>query len=91
MGWFKKLLGLKEAEPVVVSEHEQRVEEMQQPKGNLIGQCALCQLAIGEDDVYRNLPKPDGAIAHKKCIKKAQRAAFSGQNPQTVFADKGGN
>lgn len=86
MGFFRKLFGLKE-KPVEEVQEEQ-VQEFPQPKGNLIGQCLFCQLAIGEEDVWRKLPKPEGAIAHKKCIKKAQKAAFSGQNPEAIFTQQ---
>lgn len=87
MSWFKKLLGLKEK-----SEEEVKQEEVQQaftqPKGNLVGQCLFCQLAIGDEDAYSKLPRPEGAIVHKRCVKKAQRAALNGENPEKIFAQK---
>jgi hypothetical protein len=78
MGFLKRLLGIKE-KPV-----EQPVQEFPQPQGNLVGQCALCQLAIGEEDRYMKLPSPEGAIAHKRCLKKAKKMAFNGVNPEEM-------
>ena len=81
MGFFRKLLGLKE-KPVEVQ--EEQVKEFPQPQGNLVGQCALCTLAVGSEDRYMKLPSPPGAIAHKKCIKKSQKMMFNGVNPEEM-------
>jgi len=47
-----------------------------QPKGDLIGQCPLCLIAIGSDDRVRHFK---GEIAHKRCVKKAQKAMLNGE------------
>jgi hypothetical protein len=85
MGFFRKLLGIKE-KPV-----EEPVQEFPQPQGNLVGQCALCSLAIGESDNYMKMPKPEGAIAHKRCLRKAKKMAFSGISPEEMARRLAGN
>jgi hypothetical protein len=30
------------------------------------------------------LPSPEGAIAHKRCLKKAKKMAFNGVNPEEM-------
>jgi hypothetical protein len=48
-----------------------------QPKGELVGQCSLCGLAIGSEDNTRNF---NGNIAHKRCVKKATKMFLRGEN-----------
>jgi hypothetical protein len=48
-----------------------------QPKGNLIGQCPLCLIAIGSDDRVKHFK---GELAHKRCVKKAQKAMLNGES-----------
>ena len=47
-----------------------------QPKGDLIGQCALCGLAIGSEDRVRDFK---GEKVHKRCAKKAQKQFLNGE------------
>ena len=82
MGWFKMILGIKEKPEEIAAEVAQ--QQFQQPRGNLIGQCLFCQLAIGDEDRYMKLPKPEGALAHKRCIKKSQQMIFQGVNPEEI-------
>ena len=41
-----------------------------QPKGDLIGQCSLCTLAIGSEDKIREL---QGNLVHRRCLKKSKK------------------
>lgn len=56
-----------------------------QPKGELIGQCALCSLAIGSEDKIRDF---NGYKAHKRCVKKAIKAQLGGQNAESIFSNE---
>ena len=48
-----------------------------QPKGDLIGQCGLCQLAIGSEDRIREF---QGEKCHKRCVKAAQKKFLRGES-----------
>lgn len=65
-------------------EPKQKVESLTeqpiiQPKGDLVGQCILCGMAVGSDDKTREL---SGSICHKRCVKKAQKAMLQGKSMQ---------
>lgn len=57
-----------------------------QPRGELIGNCILCNIAIGSEDNTKDLK---GNKVHKRCFKKAQKAIFNGERPESVFPNGG--
>jgi hypothetical protein len=71
-GWFFNQEESKQEEQV----EETPIQEVPQPKGEIIAMCSLCGLAIGSEDRVRNL---NGASVHKRCAKKAMKSFMRGE------------
>lgn len=66
-----KLESFKEDKPVELN------PAVIQPKGELIGNCILCHMAIGSEDRTKEL---NGHTCHKRCVKKAVKGMMNGKN-----------
>jgi hypothetical protein len=82
MGIFKKLKNIFFKEEEETKEIQEYVpQEVPQPKGELVGQCALCAMAIGAED---NVSQLGTNTVHKRCFKKARKLMFQGLSQEDI-------
>ena len=82
MGILKKIKGLFFKETEKQEEIIKPVsQEPLQPKGELVGQCALCSLALGSED---SVSKLGVNTVHKRCFKKARKFMFLGLSQEEI-------
>ena len=74
-------MALTRAEDIREVKEEEPQFIIPQPKGELIGQCVFCQLAIGSKDKTREI---GGNIVHKRCFKKARKLMFQGLSQEEI-------
>ena len=84
MGVFKKLRDVffKEEEENRQESLEPIKQEVPQPKGELVGQCALCSMAIGSED---NVSQLGQHTVHKRCFKKCRKLMFQGISQEEII------
>ena len=61
----------------IINSSEKIEQTIPQPQGDLIGQCALCGMAIGSEDRIKDF---NGEKVHKRCSKKMQKAFMNGES-----------
>ena len=83
MGIFKKLKNIffKEEDENKQEDLEPVQQEVPQPKGELVGQCVLCAMAIGSED---NVSQLGVNTVHKRCFKKARKLMFQGLSQEEI-------
>lgn len=77
MGLLNKIKGLffdkEEEKQEIISEHK----EIIQPKGDLVGICGICQIAIGSGDKTKEL---NANLVHKRCFKHIKKLMLGGES-----------